>query len=181
MPTPLRVRAPSTKRLSREAGRFSRAVADARAARLRHARLRRVRCCSSGSPPRARRRSRALRGRVAEERGEDMVAIADRAFLLHYRTDTAVGAAGGDRRHARPVCGASFEDGSEQRAPVVVVVVGPPPLGGAPAAGRARVQPAAPEAGGDRRAAALAERRVGRRAAGVRGVSDRRSSCWCAI
>ena len=30
-----------------------------------------------------------LQLRVAEERGEDMVAIADRAFLLHYRTDTA--------------------------------------------------------------------------------------------
>src|SRR5581483_9744341 len=30
-----------------------------------------------------------LQQRVEEERGEDMVAIADRAFLLHYRTDTA--------------------------------------------------------------------------------------------
>lgn len=66
-----------------------------------------------------------LQGRVAEERGEDMVAIADRAFLLHYRTDTAamlqaaIGTcAAGVRRQ--------LEDGSEQRAPVVVVVVGPP-------------------------------------------------------
>lgn len=66
-----------------------------------------------------------LQSRVAEERGEDMVAIADRAFLLHYRTDTAallqaaIGVcADGVRRE--------LEDGSEQRAPVVVVVVGPP-------------------------------------------------------
>jgi CBS domain-containing protein len=66
----------------------------------------------------------SLRGRVEEERGEDMVAIADHAFLLHYRTDTAAAlqaaigvAQAGVRR--------SFEDGSDQRAPVVVVVVGP--------------------------------------------------------
>lgn len=30
-----------------------------------------------------------LQSRGAEERGEDMVAITDQAFLLHYRTDTA--------------------------------------------------------------------------------------------
>jgi CBS domain-containing protein len=66
----------------------------------------------------------SLRGRVDEERGEDMVAIADHAFLLHYRTDTAAAlqaaigvSQGGVRR--------TFEDGSDQRAPVVVVVVGP--------------------------------------------------------
>ncbi len=65
-----------------------------------------------------------LHGRVAEERGEDMVAMADRAFLLHYRTDTASAlqvalgvAPGGVRR--------TIEEGKEQRAPVVVMVVGP--------------------------------------------------------
>jgi len=66
-----------------------------------------------------------LRGRVEEERGEDMVAIADRAFLVHYRTDTAealqvaigVSPAGVRRK---------LEDGTEQRVPVVIVVVGPP-------------------------------------------------------
>lgn len=68
-----------------------------------------------------------LSGRVAEERGEDMVAFADHAFLLHYRTDTASGlqvalgvAPAGVRR--------ALEDGGEQRAPVVVVIVGPPRL-----------------------------------------------------
>jgi len=66
-----------------------------------------------------------LRGRVEEERGEDMVAIADRAFLVHYRTDTAealqvaIGVSPvGVRR--------KLEDGTEQRVPVVIVVVGPP-------------------------------------------------------
>ena len=66
-----------------------------------------------------------LSGRVAEERGEDMVAIADRAFLLHYRTDTA-----STLQVAIGVCPLGLrrvlDDGTEQRAPVVVIVVGPP-------------------------------------------------------
>lgn len=65
--------------------------------------------------------------RVAEERGEDMVAIAGHAFLLHYRTDTATRI-----QVALGVCPQgvlrAFDDGTEQRAPVVVVVVGPPRL-----------------------------------------------------
>jgi CBS domain-containing protein len=68
-----------------------------------------------------------LSARVAEERGEDMVAIAGHAFLLHYRTDTA-----NRLQVALGVCPhgvvRKFEDGTEQRAPVVVVVVGPPRL-----------------------------------------------------
>jgi CBS domain-containing protein len=66
-----------------------------------------------------------LQLRVAEERGEDMVAIADRAFLLHYRTDTASAlqvAVGVSREGVRR----SLDDGADQRAPVVVMVVGPP-------------------------------------------------------
>src|SRR5262249_12902878 len=66
-----------------------------------------------------------LSGRVAEERGEDMVAIAGRAFLLHYRTDTASAL-----QVAIGVCPAglrrTLDDGTEQHAPVVVIVVGPP-------------------------------------------------------
>lgn len=65
-----------------------------------------------------------LRGRTEEERGEDMVAMAD-AFLLHYRTDTA-----SVLQVALGVCPEgvrrALEDGSEQRAHVVVMVVGPP-------------------------------------------------------
>jgi CBS domain-containing protein len=66
-----------------------------------------------------------LQGRVNEERGEDMVAIADCAFLLHYRTDTAselqvaIGVAPDGLK--RPL-----DDGSEQHAPIAVMVVGPP-------------------------------------------------------
>ena len=66
-----------------------------------------------------------LQVRVAEERGEDMVAIADHAFLLHYRPDTAAAlevALGVCRDGIRR----ALEEGAEQRAPVVVVVVGPP-------------------------------------------------------
>jgi mannitol/fructose-specific phosphotransferase system IIA component (Ntr-type) len=66
-----------------------------------------------------------LQSRVAEERGEDMVAIADRAFLLHFRTDTAASlqvAIGVCRDGIRR----SIEENVEQRAPVVVMVVGPP-------------------------------------------------------
>src|SRR5438270_9692297 len=62
-----------------------------------------------------------LQGRVSEERGEDMVAISDRAFLLHYRTDTAAAL-----QVAIGVCPdgvrRSIEDAVEQRAPIVVMV-----------------------------------------------------------
>ncbi|HEY4305878.1 MAG TPA: CBS domain-containing protein [Gemmatimonadaceae bacterium] len=66
-----------------------------------------------------------LRNRVTEERGEDMVAFADHAFLMHYRTDTA--------QRLQVAIGVSptgvtrgLDDGGEQRAPIVVVIVGPP-------------------------------------------------------
>jgi CBS domain-containing protein len=66
-----------------------------------------------------------LKPRVEEDRGEDMVAIADRAFMIHYRTDTA-----STLQAALGVCRdgvrRALDDGTEQRAPVVVVVVGPP-------------------------------------------------------
>ena len=66
-----------------------------------------------------------LKPRVDEDRGEDMVAIADRAFMIHYRTDTA-----NTLQAALGVCRdgvrRALDDGTEQRAPVVVVVVGPP-------------------------------------------------------
>ncbi|MFI5228414.1 MAG: CBS domain-containing protein [Gemmatimonadales bacterium] len=68
-----------------------------------------------------------LTERAAEERGEDMVAFADHAFLLHYRTDTATAlqvALGVCREGIRR----ALDDGGEQRAPVLVVVIGPPRL-----------------------------------------------------
>lgn len=66
-----------------------------------------------------------LRRRVEEERGEDMVAFSDHAFLVHYRTDTAL-----RLQVALGVCPTGLrrdlDDGGEQHAPVIVVVVGPP-------------------------------------------------------
>jgi CBS domain-containing protein len=68
-----------------------------------------------------------LQTRVAEERGEDMVAITDHAFLLHYRTDTASAL-----QAALGVCAdgvrRGVEEAAQQRAPVVVAIVGPPRL-----------------------------------------------------
>ena len=66
-----------------------------------------------------------LRRRVAEARAEDVVAMGDRAFLLHYRTDAvgqllvAVGVA------AAPICRRSPE-GADECARVVLVIVAPP-------------------------------------------------------
>jgi CBS domain-containing protein len=66
-----------------------------------------------------------LRRRVGERRGEDAVAMGDRAFLLHYRTDAvgqlvvAIGVA------AAPIC-RQTNDGEEQCARVVLMVAAPP-------------------------------------------------------
>ena len=66
-----------------------------------------------------------LRARVAERRAEDAVAMGDRAFLLHYRTDAvgqlvvALGVA------PAPICRPSPDDG-EQCARVVIMVAAPP-------------------------------------------------------
>ena len=68
-----------------------------------------------------------LQMRVAEERGEDMVAIADYAFLLHYRTDTAAALQVG-LGVCRSGIRRTLDDGTTQSAPVLVVVVGPPRL-----------------------------------------------------
>jgi CBS domain-containing protein len=68
-----------------------------------------------------------LQARVAEERGEDMVAMADHAFLLHYRTDTAAALQVG-LGVCRSGIRRTLDDGTTQSAPVLVVVVGPPRL-----------------------------------------------------
>jgi CBS domain-containing protein len=68
-----------------------------------------------------------LRRRVAEDRSEDTVALNDRAFVLHYRTDAAesIGVAIGTATEPvqRPL-----RDGEAQQARVVVLVVAPPRL-----------------------------------------------------
>jgi CBS domain-containing protein len=66
-----------------------------------------------------------LRRRVRERRAEDAVAMGDRAFLLHYRTDAvgqlvvAMGIA------PEPIRRASSEDG-EESARVVIMIAAPP-------------------------------------------------------
>ena len=67
----------------------------------------------------------ALFERVASERPEDIVAMGDRAFLLHYRTDAvkeltvAIGTA------PEPIC-RELGDGDEQCARIVLLVAAPP-------------------------------------------------------
>jgi CBS domain-containing protein len=68
-----------------------------------------------------------LRQRMEEERPEDMVAMGDRAFLLHFRTDAArdlviaVGSA------EQPIF-RDIGDGEQQSARIVLFVVAPPRL-----------------------------------------------------
>ena len=68
-----------------------------------------------------------LRQRMEEERPEDMVAMGDRAFLLHFRTDAAreLVVALGTAEHpiARDV-----GDGEQQFARIVLFIVAPPRL-----------------------------------------------------
>jgi CBS domain-containing protein len=68
-----------------------------------------------------------LLGRIAEDRSEHTVALGDRAFVLHYRTDAArrVGVAVGTT--AEPVR-RPLRDGEAQRARIVVLIVAPPRL-----------------------------------------------------
>jgi CBS domain-containing protein/mannitol/fructose-specific phosphotransferase system IIA component (Ntr-type) len=68
-----------------------------------------------------------LRDRMEENRAEDLVAMGDRAFLLHYRTETvskltlAMGTA------PRSIC-RQLIDGERQCARVVLLIVAPPGL-----------------------------------------------------
>lgn len=68
-----------------------------------------------------------LRDRMDENRAEDLVAMGDRAFLLHYRTETvsrltlAMGTA------PRAIC-RQLIDGERQCARVVLLIVAPPGL-----------------------------------------------------
>lgn len=70
-----------------------------------------------------------LRQRTAELRGDDVLVLGDRAFLLHYRTDAvsqlrvAIGVAGEAIRR-------DDADEGGPRARVVLLVVAPPPLTG---------------------------------------------------
>ncbi|MGI9076724.1 MAG: CBS domain-containing protein, partial [Gemmatimonadaceae bacterium] len=68
-----------------------------------------------------------LRSRVAEERGEDIVAMGDRALLMHYRTDAVrdlVVALGIAPQPVRREMGG----GESMAARIVLVIVAPPRL-----------------------------------------------------
>ena len=68
-----------------------------------------------------------LRARVAEDRPEDIVAMGDRAFLLHYRTDAAADLVVALGTAPRPLCRGP-EGGERQCAPILLLVVAPPRL-----------------------------------------------------
>ena len=67
-----------------------------------------------------------LRARVAEERPEDIVAMGDRAFLLHYRTDTAPELAVAVGTAPSPICRELGDEGDVQCARILLLVVAPP-------------------------------------------------------
>ena len=71
--------------------------------------------------------SERLRRRIAEDRSEDTVALNDRAFVLHYRTDAALALAIAIGTAPEPVRRA-LREGEAQQARVVVLIVAPPRL-----------------------------------------------------
>lgn len=66
-----------------------------------------------------------LRRRVAEERPEDIVAMGDRAFLLHYRTDAVTDLCVALGKSEQPIC-RELGENETQCARVVLLVVAPP-------------------------------------------------------
>ena len=65
--------------------------------------------------------------RVQEERGEDVVAMGDRAFLMHYRTDAVQDLAIAIGTSPSPIL-RELGEGEAQRARIVLVIVAPPRL-----------------------------------------------------
>jgi len=69
-----------------------------------------------------------LRQRVEEDRPEDIVALGDRAFLLHYRTDAAHDLTVALGTAPTPICRSRDEGGDAQCARILLLVVAPPRL-----------------------------------------------------
>ena len=68
-----------------------------------------------------------LRQRIAEDRPEDIVALGDRAFLLHYRTDAAADLTVSVGTSEQPIC--RSPDGDDgQCARILLMVLAPPRL-----------------------------------------------------
>jgi CBS domain-containing protein/mannitol/fructose-specific phosphotransferase system IIA component (Ntr-type) len=68
-----------------------------------------------------------LRSRVEEERPEDIVAMGDRAFLLHYRTDAVDSLVVALGTAAQPIC-RELGDEETQCARIVLLIAAPPRL-----------------------------------------------------
>ena len=68
-----------------------------------------------------------LRNRVAEERPEDIVAMGDRAFLLHYRTDAVTDLRVSLGTSDAPIC-RELGENETQCARVVLLIVAPPKM-----------------------------------------------------
>lgn len=68
-----------------------------------------------------------LRRRVAEERPEDIVAMGDRAFLLHYRTDAVTDLRVALGTAPAPIC-RDLGENETQCARIVLLIVAPPKL-----------------------------------------------------
>jgi CBS domain-containing protein/mannitol/fructose-specific phosphotransferase system IIA component (Ntr-type) len=65
-----------------------------------------------------------LRRRVAEEQPEDIVAMGDRAFLLHYRTDAVTDLRVALGTSPRPIC-RELGESEEQCARILLLIVAP--------------------------------------------------------
>jgi Phosphotransferase system mannitol/fructose-specific IIA domain (Ntr-type) len=73
----------------------------------------------------------ALRARIAEGRGEDLVVQSGRAFIAHYRTETAQELGIGIGVAPEPIARAADEgDAREQSARLIVVLLAPPRMSG---------------------------------------------------
>ena len=68
-----------------------------------------------------------LSKRVAEERPEDIVAMGDRAFLLHYRTDAVTDLRVALGTSERPIC-RELGENETQCARVILLIVAPPKM-----------------------------------------------------
>lgn len=66
-----------------------------------------------------------LRNRVSEEQPEDIVAMGDRAFLLHYRTDAVTELRVGLGTSQRSICRQIGDDDEMQCARIVLLIVAP--------------------------------------------------------
>jgi CBS domain-containing protein len=69
-----------------------------------------------------------LRERVAEERAEDIVAMGNRAFLLHYRTSAVEELSVALGTSPAPICRDLGDEGDVQCARILLLVVAPPRL-----------------------------------------------------